>query len=72
MITNLVSRLLDTAEASDFLKVSVRTLENWRARGIGPRYIRLGSSKGVRYRLCDLEVFANSKIVKVAEDHDGR
>jgi hypothetical protein len=37
---------------------SVHTLRDWRKRGKGPRFIKVGSS--VRYRLSDIEDFVNS------------
>ncbi len=39
--------LLNEDEAAKFLAVSVRTLQAWRTRGIGPPFVRLGRS--VRY-----------------------
>jgi hypothetical protein len=37
---------------------SVHTLRDWRKRGKGPRFTRVGSL--VRYRLSDVEEFVNS------------
>lgn len=37
-------RLLTPAELAKTLRLSVRTLENWRLRGWGPPYIRFGTS----------------------------
>jgi hypothetical protein len=37
---------------------SVHTLRDWRKRGKGPRFVKVGSS--VRYRLTDIEEFVNS------------
>ena len=44
--------LLDEAQAARILRVSRRTLQNWRQRGGGPPYVKLGTV--VRYRLADL------------------
>lgn len=41
--------LLSTAEAADALGLSERTLQDWRLRGRGPRYVRM-SARAVRYR----------------------
>ena len=44
--------LLTEAEASDLLGLSTRTLQAWRAQGIGPRFVRAG--RAIRYRRRDL------------------
>ena len=45
--------LLTTAEAAAGLKVSPRTLDNWRSLGTGPEFIKVGAL--VRYREDDIE-----------------
>jgi hypothetical protein len=35
--------------------ISERTLEGWRSRGLGPRYVKVGGR--VVYRLADIEAF---------------
>ena len=40
--------LLNEAEAARFLRVSIRTLQAWRTRKVGPEHVRLG--RLVRYR----------------------
>lgn len=47
------SPLLTQQQAADFLSCSPRSLEAWRLRGGGPRFLRLGR-RCVRYRLSDL------------------
>ncbi len=47
--------VLDTRAAADFLGVSARTLEGFRVRGGGPRFVKIGGS--VRYRLASLEEY---------------
>lgn len=56
-VANLANpRLLTEREAAAYLgAVSVRTLQDWRARGIGLRYHKLG--KRVAYDLADLDAF---------------
>lgn len=49
-------RLLTTAEAAERLGISQRTLEQWRGRGNGPIYRKLGSHT-VRYDPIDLRRF---------------
>ncbi len=46
------AELLRQEQAAQFLNVSVRTLEAWRHRGGGPRYVKL--HRCVRYRRADL------------------
>jgi len=48
--------LLSPSEASRLLNVSIRTLENWRARRGGPPFIKF-SPRVIRYRLPELEIW---------------
>ena len=48
--------LVDEREAAAILRASVRTLRNWRWRGDGPRYRKLGK-RLVRYARTDLLAF---------------
>lgn len=41
-------KYLTTKEVAELCRVSVRTVENWRCRGQGPRYICLGTGQ-IRY-----------------------
>jgi predicted DNA-binding transcriptional regulator AlpA len=47
---------LTEKELAQHLKIKVKTLQHWRAKGQGPPHIRLGS-KIVRYRLNDVCAF---------------
>lgn len=47
--------VLDTRAAAAFLGVSARTLEGFRVRGGGPRFVKIGGA--VRYRVESLEAF---------------
>lgn len=40
--------ILDECEAAQLLRVSIRTLQQWRVNGRGPEFIKLGRS--VRYQ----------------------
>ena len=53
--------LIDEGEAAHFLGHSVCTLQGWRSRGGGPRYIRI-SGRGVRYRRRDCKEWADSRL----------
>ena len=48
-------RLLDEQRTADFLAVSVKTVQNWRLRKVGPRYFKI--SNRVRYSLDDLKAY---------------
>lgn len=47
------NKLLGEMEACELLSLSVRTLQAYRTRGVGPRFIKLGA-KCIRYRYSDL------------------
>lgn len=51
---------LNTAEAAVYLDLQKTTLEAWRCRGGGPRFVKLGRS--VRYRRIDLNAWVESRI----------
>jgi DNA-binding transcriptional MerR regulator len=44
--------LLTEIHAADLLRLSVRTLQAWRTKGLGPAFVRAG--RAVRYRRRDL------------------
>jgi excisionase family DNA binding protein len=51
------TELLTPEEVADLLKVHPGTLENWRVKGEGPPFVKLGSKRrsAVRYRRKDVE-----------------
>lgn len=53
--------LIHEEAAARFLGFSVRTLQGWRYRGGGPRYVRV-SHRGVRYRRKDCAQWAEEHI----------
>ncbi len=48
-------QLVNQDTAASILAVSTRTLEGWRVRGGGPKFVRVG--RAIRYRIVDLEAF---------------
>jgi predicted DNA-binding transcriptional regulator AlpA len=46
-------KLLNTPELADMLTNKSNTIEGWRIKGIGPKYIKIG--RLVRYRPEDVE-----------------
>jgi Helix-turn-helix domain len=53
--------LLTEAEAADFLRLSVRTLQAWRIRIAGPSFVHVG--RAVRYRRRDLIAWIDANTV---------
>lgn len=51
----LPAPLLQPTDVSAFLGVPIGTLDQWRHRGTGPRYVRVG--RHVRYRLEDVHAW---------------
>lgn len=50
---------LTTRDAAEYLGMKPQTLEAWRCRGDGPRFVKLGRS--VRYRQSDLDQWIESR-----------
>lgn len=51
---------LTTKEAADRLRVRVTTLANWRVRGDGPRFIKMG--RKVLYPMAEIEAFEQRQL----------
>ena len=54
-----MSQFLNTEQAAKHLGFEPGTLNQWRWRGAGPRFVKLG--KFVRYRTDDLDEWAASR-----------
>jgi hypothetical protein len=48
-------RIFDERPAADILDCSVKTLQGWRLRKVGPRYYKIGNR--VKYSLDDLHEY---------------
>ena len=48
---------LTEAQAADLININPRTLQQWRLRGAGPKFVRI-SSRCVRYRYRDVTDWA--------------
>jgi len=59
--TNSIAELVTPCEAAQRLKVSEKTLNNWRCLCRGPKYVKMGGI--VLYRLSDLNDFINASVV---------
>ncbi len=51
--------LLTETQAAELLAIKTKTLQAWRVRGGGPRYVKMG--RCVRYRLADLEEYIRQR-----------
>ena len=51
-----MNKLLDEKQAATLLNVSVKSLQAWRYRGGGPKFVKIGR-RLVRYAVDDLEAF---------------
>jgi len=54
--------LMDPHATAAFLGVHVLTLADWRTKGAGPSYVKVG--RCVRYRLADLEAWLSLRTRK--------
>lgn len=54
------ARYLTEHEAAQLLGVKRGTLSNWRSQRRGPAYCRYNGGRVIRYRLADLEKFAEA------------
>lgn len=59
--TVIKTPLIDEHLAAEYLGLAVGTLRNWRNKGKGPRYFKLGSK--IRYTVKDLEKFIEAHTV---------
>lgn len=55
-----IEPLLTESEAALRLRLKVKTLQNFRVTGAGPRFVKIGRS--VRYRTCDLQTFIEAGV----------
>jgi len=55
-----VEVLFNQKQVAEMLKVSTKTLEYYRWKGIGPHFVKVG--RHVRYRRSDLVAFIEQKI----------
>jgi predicted DNA-binding transcriptional regulator AlpA len=56
-----MQKMLTEIEAAPLIGVAVGTLQNWRVRGEGPKFIRVG--RLVRYDPADLEAWKAARRV---------
>src|SRR5689334_4246208 len=63
-LASLIARdpLLNVPEAAAYLRRTKGSIDQWRAEGFGPRFVKLGSR--VAYRLSDLDRWIASHVVQ--------
>ncbi|MFC6017583.1 helix-turn-helix transcriptional regulator [Plantactinospora solaniradicis] len=57
--------LATTTEVAEYIQKPPRTLEQWRYRGAGPRWIKL-ANREVRYRWTDVEKWLDDQYAAAA------
>ena len=57
--TTTASKLLDTNQLAEQLLNKSNTIEGWRIKGVGPRYIKIG--RLVRYHLEDVGLWLEAQ-----------
>ncbi len=62
--------LLNEGQAAEFLKLSVRTLQQWRVSGRGPLFTKL--SRAVRYRRADLDAYVARGVAQSTTQADAK
>lgn len=63
-----LTALLDGPQAAQFLGLGLRTLANWRCRGEGPAFLRVGRS--VKYDRRDLEAWLDGRRFRSTSEAD--
>jgi len=53
------SKFLDSTQLAERLTNRKNTIEGWRVKGIGPRYVKIG--RLVRYRIEDVEAWLEAQ-----------
>jgi hypothetical protein len=62
-------KLWTKKRTANVLQVEIKTLENWRVKGLGPPFVRLGGPRGrVFYRETDLRNYIESAVRNSTSD----
>ena len=76
MTSNLINKetaprsLLDPAAAAHYLDLSAWTLAEWRCKGNGPRYFKVGNR--IRYSLAELNSWLEARAGASTSEHDAK
>lgn len=62
-------RLMSSAEVSAYLGISLNTLQKWRSRNMGPKYVKYGgaNSSAIRYYQDDVEAFRKAHTIHTTQ-----
>jgi predicted DNA-binding transcriptional regulator AlpA len=63
-----LERLLLPPEVAEILRIEVETLEGWRSKGIGPKYLKLGKRE-IRYRPSEVLRWLDERVCSATWDH---
>ena len=61
---------IDENDAAEYADLSIRTLQTYRQRGNGPKYIQV-SNRCIRYRRIDLRHWQDTRLVTSTSDEPG-
>ena len=63
-----LERLLLPFEVAEILRVEVETLEGWRSKGTGPRYLKIGKRE-IRYRPSEVLRWLDERVCSSTWDY---
>jgi predicted DNA-binding transcriptional regulator AlpA len=57
--------MLTSRQVAEMCGVSLNTLQKWRSRNVGPKYVKFSGSNAsaVRYPRADVERFINARVI---------
>jgi hypothetical protein len=64
----LAPRYVDEIEAARYLSIARKSLQNWRLRGVGPKFVRLEGS--IRYSIHELTTYAENRVAQSLAEAD--
>jgi excisionase family DNA binding protein len=62
------NRLLTTKEAADYFRIQPNTIEQWRVKGQGPKFVKIG--RCIRYRPTDIKDYLDQMLVSSTTQAD--
>lgn len=65
-----LEKLLLPQEVAEMLRVEVETLEGWRSKGSGPRYLKFGKRE-IRYRPSEVLRWLDERVCSSTWDYQG-
>jgi hypothetical protein len=63
LLSSGIDKMIDQKELASMLGISVKTLECWRWKRIGPKYVKLG--RLARYRMSDVMAYVQDLVKEV-------